>query len=151
MWRPATAVLVSALLVGITAIAPVSAESGALAPRPPKGKGEKCIADTAFMRRNHMQMLLRHRTEAVRSGVHTPQHGLDDCITCHAVAGSDGKPVSFESPQHFCRTCHNYAAVSIDCFECHASRPDEAGKSAAVQSFDNEVAAINQYLRDVKR
>ena len=153
MQRPATMTLVLAVLAAIAAIAPmrVSAESGTFAPRPPRGKGDHCVADTDFMRRNHMSLLLHHRVEAVRRGVHTPLLGLNDCITCHAVTGLDGKPVSFESPQHFCRSCHDYAAVSIDCFECHASRPDESGRRAAVQTFNNEVAAIDQYLRDSKQ
>jgi hypothetical protein len=29
---------------------------------------------------------------------------------------------------HFCQSCHNYAAVKIDCFECHSSKP--AGNAA---------------------
>ena len=24
----------------------------------------------------------------------------------------------------FCSTCHNFAAVNIDCFECHADKPE---------------------------
>lgn len=140
--------LVVVLVVSAAAALRASAES-ALAPHPPKGRGEHCVADTDFMRKNHMKMLLLHRKEVVRHGVRTPQFSLNGCITCHAVSGSDGKPVAFESPQHFCRSCHSYAAVSIDCFECHASRPEEAGKTAAVQDRDTEVAAIGQYLRDI--
>lgn len=128
-----------------------SAGSGTLAPHPPKGKGEHCVADTDFMRRNHMNMLMRHRTEAVQLGVRVQQYDLNRCVTCHAVDGPDGRPVAFESPQHFCRSCHSYAAVSIDCFECHASRSEVPGKGAAVQPAEKELAAISQYLRDVGR
>lgn len=152
MRRSAITVLAAALLVALAAASamPALAESGWLAPHPPKGKGEHCVADTAFMRRNHMNMLLRHRTEAVRLGVRTQQYDLNGCVNCHAVAGPDGKPVSFDSPKHFCRSCHSYAAVSIDCFECHASRPEEPGKTAAaVRPGDSEVAAIGQYLQDI--
>ncbi|MBI5263328.1 MAG: Hdr-like menaquinol oxidoreductase cytochrome c subunit [Bradyrhizobium sp.] len=141
------------LFMGVAVLAAAgmraSAESGTLAPQPPKGRGEHCVADTDFMRRNHMKMLLGHRSEAVRLGVRTQQYDLNGCVDCHAVAGADGRPVSFDSPQHFCRSCHTYAAVSIDCFECHASRPQAPGKAAAVQPGDKEVAAISQYLRDV--
>lgn len=139
------------LAVGVTMAAAmgVSAESGMLAPHPPKGRGERCVADTDFMRKNHMKMLLGHRTEAVRLGVRTQKYDLNGCVDCHAVNGADGRPVSFDSPQHFCRSCHSYAAVSIDCFECHASRPEGAGKTAAARDRDQDVAAIDQYLRDI--
>ena len=81
------------------------------APHPPSAQGEHCVADTAFMRRNHMLMMFDHRKEAVHQGVRTPQYSLAGCVSCHAVKGDDGKPVSFASEQHFCRSCHSYAAV----------------------------------------
>ena len=27
------------------------------------------------------------------------------------------------APTNFCVSCHSYAAVKLDCFECHASKP----------------------------
>jgi len=59
-------------------------------------------------------------------GIRSKQHSLKECVSCHAVEGPDAMAVSFESEKHFCRSCHDYAAVAIDCFECHASRPDTA-------------------------
>jgi [DsrC]-trisulfide reductase subunit J len=152
MRRPAIIALISALMVIVAAAAAMRAfaENGTPVPHPAKGKAEHCVADTDFMRKNHMNMLLHHRTEAVHLGVRTPQYDLNGCVTCHAVAGSDGRPVSFESDQHFCKSCHSYAAVSIDCFECHASRPATQGKTASIEPADNEVAVIDQYLRDVR-
>ena len=35
-----------------------------------------------------------------------------------------GKAITVAEPEHFCRSCHDYAAVTIDCFQCHASRPE---------------------------
>ncbi len=153
MRRSATIALISALIVVAAAAAGMRAFAGnsTPVPHPPKGQGEHCVADTEFMRKHHMKMLLHHRGEAVHLGVRTPQYDLNRCVSCHAVAGTDGKPVSFDSPQHFCRSCHSYAAVSIDCFECHASRPEAPGQSAAVQPDDREVAAIDQYVRDIRR
>lgn len=150
MQRPAAIALIAVLIASAVAAAAVRTFAGNSTPppHPPKGQGEHCVADTDFMRRNHMKMLLNHRTEAVQLGLRTPQYDLKGCVTCHAVAGSDGRPVSYESSQHFCKSCHNYAAVSIDCFECHASRP-EPGKTAAIQASDKEVAAIDQYLREI--
>ena len=63
-------------------------------------------------------------------------------------AWADGKAVSYASPQHFCRTCHIYAAVSVDCFECHASRPEERAKAAAAEQ---DTAALADFLRGKAR
>lgn len=93
-------------------------------PAPAKGKGEQCVADTDFMRRYHMTVLNHQRDDTVHEGIRTKQFSLKGCIACHAVDGPDGKPVTVESPKHFCRECHDYAAVTMDCFQCHASRPD---------------------------
>ncbi len=119
-------------------------------PHPPKGQGEHCVADTDFMRRNHMTMLLHERTETVREGVRGEKFSLAGCVSCHAVKGDDSKPVAFSDNRHFCRTCHSYAAVKIDCFECHASRPDERKKSASTTGSDRAVAALASRVREMK-
>jgi hypothetical protein len=118
-------------------------------PHPPHGKGEHCVADTAFMRRNHMQMMFAHRTEAVHEGVRAPKFSLAGCVSCHAVKGEDGKPVSYASDKHFCRSCHAYAAVRIDCFECHKSTPDEPAKAASAKT-GADADKLAAYLREVK-
>ena len=80
-------------------------------------KGGACVAPTAEMRRDHMQMLLHQRDLTVREGLREPRFSLKNCVDCHAsrttgsVLGKDG----------FCSSCHNYASVSIDCFECHSA------------------------------
>ena len=93
----------------------------------PMGQGDSCVEDTDFMRRNHMSMLNHQRDETTLHGIRTEQHSLKECINCHLVNGPDANPVSVASPQHFCRSCHDYTAVSIDCFQCHASRPESGG------------------------
>jgi hypothetical protein len=81
--------------------------------------GERCVEDTAFMRRNHMELLKHQRVRTVHEGIRTVRHSLTNCVTCHAgkktgsVTGDDG----------FCESCHRYASVKLDCFECHADRP----------------------------
>ncbi len=78
-------------------------------------KGEVCVAPTGEMRRNHMKMLMHQRDGTVRQGLREPRFSLKNCIECHAsretgsVLGKDG----------FCASCHTYASVKIDCFECH--------------------------------
>ena len=100
----------------------------------PLGQGEKCVEDTDFMRRNHMSLLNHQRDKTMHEGIRSKQHSLRECISCHAVTGPDAMPVTVSSPRHFCRSCHDYAAVNIDCFQCHASRP-ESGDLPADHQF----------------
>ncbi len=86
--------------------------------------------DATVMIRNHPKFLFSHRTLVVHHSQQAPADNLERCVTCHAVKDASGQPVSFDDPTHFCRACHNKAAVSIDCFECHNSKPTPAGQSA---------------------
>lgn len=119
------------VLAGVLALAPGAAADTELQGRVPvpvisEGRGDACVADTEFMRRHHMDMLKHQRDDTMQQGIRTKRYSLKECVDCHAVPGADGIPVKAESDQHFCSSCHNYAAVSIDCFECHASRPEVA-------------------------
>jgi [DsrC]-trisulfide reductase subunit J len=119
-------------------------------PKVPHGRGKKCVADTAWMRRYHMTALLHHRHETVHEGIRTKRFDLTGCIDCHAVKGADGKPVSYASPKYFCRVCHDYAAVQIDCFECHASRPEPksaaTSKATPAHVAKTDAAVLAQFL-----
>jgi len=99
-------------------------ESRVPVPNIPHGLGDQCVEDAEFMRRNHMNLLMHQRDDTVLLGVRSKQYSLVECVSCHAVPGADDRPVTAASAQHFCRSCHDYAAVKIDCFQCHASRPD---------------------------
>jgi hypothetical protein len=141
--------LLGALLALCLLAAPALAdEARTPVPHPPRGQGEHCVADTDFMRRNHMVLMMEHRREAVHDGVRAEKFSLAGCVSCHAVKGEDGMPVSFADEKHFCRSCHAYAAVRIDCFECHKSTPDAPQKSAARDRGD--AREISAYLQEVK-
>jgi len=77
--------------------------------------GDACVAPTGEMRRDHMTFLLHQRDRTVHEGFRAPRFSLKNCVHCHAdretgsVLGKDG----------FCASCHSYASVKIDCFECH--------------------------------
>lgn len=115
--------LAAAAFIALLAIA-VSADTGK-AQRVPLPvvkieKGEACVAPVEEMRRDHMKMLFRQRDRTMREGIRTTRFSLKDCVECHAsqhtgsVLGEEG----------FCSSCHAYASVKIDCFECHsAARP----------------------------
>ena len=77
--------------------------------------GKTCVAPVEEMRRSHMTMLFHQRDRTLRQGVREARASLKGCVECHAgresgsVLGKDG----------FCSSCHSYASVKIDCFECH--------------------------------
>jgi hypothetical protein len=81
--------------------------------------GERCVEDTAFMRRNHMELLKHQRDLTVHYGIRTTKHSLANCVTCHASK----KTGRVTGPGGFCASCHAYAGVTLDCFECHADKP----------------------------
>ena len=83
-------------------------------------KGSQCVADPAYMRRNHMDLLKHQRDDTVRAGVRSGQFSLKACVECHASRETGSVT---QGPTNFCVSCHSYAAVKIDCFECHASKP----------------------------
>ena len=92
-------------------------------PHVPKAKGEKCVEETGFMRRNHMELLSHQRDNTMRKGIRTKKHSLQGCLDCHAVYDSQKVAVTSKNEKHFCNSCHAYAAVKIDCFGCHNSKP----------------------------
>ena len=109
-------------------------------PSPPPGKGLQCVAPTDIMRRDHPSLLNHQRDRTVRDGIRSRRFSLKACIACHAVADASGMAVSYEDPKHFCRVCHEYTAVRIDCFECHASKPQAPLTSLTVAP----VAALHE-------
>ena len=131
--RPAIRMIAVALVFitgfATAALAAEAESNGVPMPVIPAGKGDSCVEDTDFMRKNHMDMLKHQRDETMLRGVRTKQYSLVECINCHVVSGPGSEAVSASDPQHFCRACHDYTAVNIDCFQCHASRP-EAGASS---------------------
>ena len=148
-----TETLAILLMAAALALSSVAAAEPPWLPKPARGRGDKCVADTAWMRRNHMTALSHQRDNTVHDGIRTSRFSLKGCIDCHAVKGADGQPVAVASEKHFCRTCHDYAAVRIDCFECHASRPEAkattTGEAAPERSPASGVSALAQYLRSV--
>ncbi|MBI5331087.1 MAG: Hdr-like menaquinol oxidoreductase cytochrome c subunit [Betaproteobacteria bacterium] len=101
--------------------APVlEASAGVDLPKIEKGKGEKCVEETQFMRRNHMELLKHHRDETMRKGIRTTKHSLKKCVECHASEKTGSVAASKDD---FCASCHRYASVKLDCWDCHATKP----------------------------
>ncbi len=112
--------LIAAVLAASLASA-AAAESRSIVPViTPARPGTECIADPATMRRDHPQMLKHQRDATVHGGIRGAKASLKDCVSCHA--GPTTASVASQ-PADFCVSCHSYAAVKIDCFECHATQP----------------------------
>jgi len=87
---------------------------------PPEG-GE-CVADTQFMRTNHMDLLMEWRDEVVRDNDRIYETGdgrryykslSGTCMSCHT------------DKKQFCDACHNYTAVTPYCWDCHVDPTGE--------------------------
>lgn len=116
--------LLSVLIAAAALLLAVPASAGELGPQIPKPlKGEKCVEDTSDMRRNHMDYLKKHRDEALREGIRTEKYSLKECLDCHV------SPTASANEEHFCKTCHAYTGVTLDCFECHNTRPQPSSSS----------------------
>ena len=77
---------------------------------------KECVADAAYMRDNHMQLLDEWRNDVVRTGSReyesasgqVYEKSLDGtCLECHS------------NREEFCDSCHDYAGVQPYCWECH--------------------------------
>lgn len=84
----------------------------------------ECVEPTGLMRRNHMDLLLHQRDETVHEGQRERKHSLTGCVECHAARTSEGSYLAINGSGQFCQACHVSNAVSMDCFQCHATKPD---------------------------
>jgi len=114
-----------------------SAEKPSFAPEipHPTNGSTKCVRSEDEMKKNHMNYILHQRDETMHKGIRTETFALHECINCHVDKNSN---VRFGDPRHFCSSCHNYAGVSIDCFQCHNDRPSEEDNDK--QALSNTVS-----------
>lgn len=84
---------------------------------------DACVEPTAFMRRNHMELIKHQRDATVYQGIRSTRDSLAGCIDCHVGRAADGQPVAVNAKRQFCSACHAFAAVKVDCFDCHAAVP----------------------------
>lgn len=97
----------------------------------PPPNGDQCVEDPSWMRTHHFETILHQRDETVLRGIRTTEHSLKNCIDCHITPNADGEYARYSNDEeHFCASCHSFAAVSIDCFQCHADRPEKAVREA---------------------
>lgn len=86
---------------------------------------KKCVETKSFMKTEHMVLLNNWRDWYVREGrqIYTADDGKqynislsNTCMKCHS------------NKKEFCDKCHNYAAVTPYCWDCHIE-PKEGGQT----------------------
>ena len=100
---------------------------------------ENCVEPTEYMRRNHFELIRHQQDRAVYGGIRGTKHSIGGCVDCHVSYDAEGKPVEINGKGQFCNSCHEYAAVDMNCFDCHATVPEG-------ESWNHEVAAAHAHL-----
>jgi len=95
-----------------------------------KAQGDKCVLPREEIRKVHPDMLKHDRINTMRKGIRSQADGksldgsLKACINCHAIK-KNNKYLRIDDENHFCSSCHIYAGVSFDCFQCHRDIPEK--------------------------
>lgn len=91
-------------------------------------KDRKCVMPKDYMRTSHMQMLVDWREAVVRDGQRefvNPEGKKftaslsNTCMECHS------------NKTQFCDQCHNYVAVTPNCWGCHLDKEQKVAKAEA--------------------
>jgi hypothetical protein len=133
------------ILAGFALLVPAtgSAETPLPVIHEPEGEGVECVEPEEIMRRDHMNFILHQRDETMYKGIRSSKYSLAECIDCHVQPDENGNIASVDTEEHFCNTCHEYAGVTIDCFECHADKPQKYIKRG------NQAASLQQELHQM--
>jgi hypothetical protein len=90
-----------------------------------------CVEPTERMRRQHMEFIKHQRIATVHEGIRGSKYSLAGCVDCHISYDATRTPQPINRPDQFCGACHAYAAVKLNCFDCHASVPNRPGADAS--------------------
>lgn len=84
----------------------------------------ECVRDAQYMRESHMVLLHEWRDDILRksgprsgvtaNGLRYERSLQKGCMSCH------------DNKERFCDECHNYAAVTPNCWACHLEPTKEA-------------------------
>jgi len=136
-----------AIMVFVAGLIAAPLWAGDLGPKIPKATGAPHPEGNLYMRINHMRLLYHDRKQRVRLGDRRIKYSLRACVQCHAVKDKAGQSVSNKSDKYFCRVCHDYAAVKIDCFSCHNSKPVGAATATIKRDLPDR-SEIAAYLKE---
>jgi hypothetical protein len=103
---------------------------------------DNCVEPTEYMRRNHMEVIRHQRDSTVYGGIRSTKHSLAGCVQCHVGYDAQQNPVAIDGKDQFCAACHSYAAVTVNCFDCHATVPEG-------EAWNHETAAAHLHRRQM--
>ena len=138
---------IAALLLAAGGTEGMAADGAVPLPVLPAAKGEACVAPLADMRRNHAAYLEHARDETARRGIRGRRFSLRKCVICHAAP--DTAAGGAATVRLFCEACHAYAAVRIDCFQCHTAKPEPAATGFRFEGrgdADGSIALLRAHM-----
>lgn len=141
-------VLLIALMFGAVGAA-TAQDRSSLWPDIPAATGTPHPEGNEYWRRNHMTLMRHDRDLTVREGDRGVEASLKGCFNCHAATDSAGTIVTYESDKHFCRSCHDFVAVKMDCFMCHRSTPEGVDEDAIDGAEHTAILPPLQGLADI--
>lgn len=120
--------------LGKTVAAPApKLDTPAILKLPPKER--QCVLPTPYMRANHMQLLIDWRENVIRSHEVT---GTEDARIFVNPQGkqyladlSNGCMNCHSNRSQFCDQCHNYVAVTPNCWGCHEDKEQKVAQRGA--------------------
>ena len=123
LWR--IAVGISLVLLVLAGVGTVHAEAigGFVVPGSKAATLDQCVEPTGEMRHYHMEYIRHQRNTTVYNGIRHTKFSLSGCVSCHAAHDAQGTPIPINGKGQFCNACHEKAAVTLNCFDCHATVP----------------------------
>ncbi|MCG6941756.1 MAG: sulfur reduction protein DsrJ [Thiohalocapsa sp.] len=116
-------VLLGLLCLGLAAAAQATGVGDFVVDSSRAAKLDHCVEPTEYMRRYHYELIRHQRDTTVYGGIRSTKHSLAGCVKCHVGYDAQHKPVAVNAKHQFCNACHSYAAVTVNCFDCHATVP----------------------------
>ena len=116
-------------------------------------KLDSCVEPTDLMRRQHMEFIKHQRIATVHEGIRIERYSLSGCVDCHISYNAEQIPQPINQSDQFCGACHAFAAVNLNCFDCHAAVPNGTPlNAAAIAAHDaaGVAAQVESSSRDGK-
>jgi hypothetical protein len=145
-----------ALVLSLAAVVVQAEERSSLWPAVPEATGAAHPEGNEYMRKRHMDLMRHDRDLTMHEGDREIGASLKQCFDCHAAKDDHGQVVTYASDKHFCRVCHDFVAVKVDCFMCHRSTPEGVDEGSAhadagvlMPRPEGDAGAVAAYLRGV--
>lgn len=123
LWFAACFTLMLLTLIGASAVQ-AEAIGGFVVPGSKAASLDQCVEPTNKMRHYHMEYIRHQRDTTVYDGIRHTKYSLSGCVSCHAGHDAQSAPIPVNAKSQFCNACHEKAAVTLNCFDCHATVPD---------------------------